>query len=236
VRRAYALLVLGVTAALPSASAAEEALIDLVGNSWERGMYAARAERPFPDAGRSTAPSPRSGGSDRTMKAVGELTRARDPLLWSPFAFSVSWSLRGLDLLRDRREGDTRVSEYTGGRITFHTDGPSELPQYGTHPPNATAPAEFEDGFSVYLDALLSDVRLTFDEESGLGTFQGNVRFVGGDALSLLPDPSGWALIASLERGSPPGYSFWITGGIFRDESATGVESRSWAISKARFR
>jgi hypothetical protein len=164
------------------------------------------------------------------------LTAASDPLVWSPFAFSVSWSLTDLLLVREVREGSTRVSEYAGGRITFHSDAPSELPVYGTYPPNATVPAEFEDGYSVYLDGVLSDVRLTLDETSGLGTLGGKVRFVGGDVFPLLSDPSGWALVVTLQRGGPIGYSFLMDGSIVRDESTTGVEPRSWAISKAHFR
>jgi hypothetical protein len=214
----------------------EEALLDLTGNTWERGMYAGRTEQPFPGGSHAAPPWSRSGGSDRYMRAVGQLTGVSSPIVWNPFVFSVTWSVHALDLIQETRVGPTRISEYGGGRITFHTDGPSELPDYGAHPPNATSPVDFEDGFSVFLDALLGDVLLTFDEESGQGTVVATVRFVGGDAYSLLPDPQGWVLTASLQRGSPPGYSFRIDGGIFRDEDATGVEARSWALSKARYR
>ena len=107
---------------------------------------------------------------------------------------------------------------------------------YGTYPPNATSPASFEDGYSTYLDGLLSNVRLTFDATSGLGTLAGDVYFVGGSMLTLLPDPSGWVLDVTLQHGCPIGYSFQMHGSVLSDDGTTAVESQSWASSKALFR
>jgi hypothetical protein len=236
VRRTCFLLTVAAVS-LPAAPAADEPLLQFLGNSWERGMYAGRTEGALPDPGRSDAgPAPRGEGSGRQMSAVGELTGVATPLVWNPLAFSVSWSLKGLGLVRERRIGATRVSEYDGGRIAFYADAPAASIRYGTNPPNSTVPAEFEDGYSVYLEGFLRDVRLTFDEATGLGTLDGRVRFVGGDAFRLLEHPAGWILRASLRRGSPVGYSFQIAGSLARDGGATSVEPRSWATVKGRFR
>jgi hypothetical protein len=221
---------------LPSASVADDVLLDLTGNTWERGLYAVRVSRPLGDEDPPPAPSPRDDDSGRSLSAVGMLTSVSDPLVWNPFAFSVSWSLKDLELVHEVREGPTRISEYAGGRLTLFSDAPSEVPMYGTHPPNATSPAEFEDGYSTYLDGVLTNVRLTFDATSGLGTLDGDVHFVGGAMLTLLPDPSGWVLAVTLQSGSPIGYSFQMQGSVFRNDGTTAREARSWASSKARFR
>jgi hypothetical protein len=215
---------------------ADDVLLDLTGNTWERGLYTVRVSQPLMDDDHSAGPSPRGSDSGRSMSAVGVLTSASDPLVWNPFAFSVSWSLKDLELVHEIREGATRISDYAGGRITLVSDAPSEVPMYGTYPPNATSPTEFEDGYSTYLDGVLSNVRLTFDSTSGLGTLEGSVVFVGGGMLTLLPDPSGWVLAVTLQHGSPNGYSFQMAGSILRDEGTTARESQSWASSKARFR
>jgi hypothetical protein len=216
---------------------ADDPLLQFNGNSWERGLYAHRTVGLLPDTDHSASgPDARAGGSSRQMHAVGELTEVASPLMWNPLAFSVSWSLGGLELVRERRLGTLRISEFSGGRLAFYADSPSALPHYGVDPPNATAPAEFEDGFSVYLDARLSDVVLTFDEARGVGSLRAKVRFVGGDALRLIQNPANWLLHADLRRGSPSGYAFQVLATLVRDGNTTAVEPTSWATVKERFR
>jgi hypothetical protein len=237
VRRAYLLFALSLVTAFSAVAFADDPLLQFQGHSWERGLRAQRTEAVLPDADRSGAePLGRAEGPGLHLYAVGELTGVANPLVWNPLAFSVSWSMGGLDLVRERHQGTTRIAEFSGGRITFFTDSPFASPRYGTNPPNATAPAEFEDGYSVYLDGRLSEVRLTFDERRGLGTLVGKVRFVGGDAHRLLQNPSNWIFSADLRRGSPSGYSFQILGTLVRDGTTTGVERTTWASVKELFR
>jgi hypothetical protein len=215
---------------------ADEPLLHFAGNSWERGLYADRTERPFDDDRPQAGPRPRAVRSDRHLSAVGELTAVANPLVWNPQAFSVSWYLRDLKLVADRREGASRVSEYAGGRVTFYADSPGALPVYGIHPPNETVPATFKDGFSVYLDGLVTSFEFSFDETSGLGTFTGTVSFVGGDAYPLLDEPSDWVVTGDMRRGGPSGYSFQLSGGFSQGGDTTTIDAESWTAVKDRYR
>ena len=170
------------------------------------------------------------------MSAVGELTAVAAPLVWNPQAFSISWHLRDLELVADRRHDTSRVSRYEGGHITFYADLPSVTPVYGTYPPNETAPADFADGFSVYLDGLVTNLDLAFDEIEGTGEIRGTVTFVGGDAFPLLSDPGDWELVAEIRRGGPVGYAFRLSGCVAKEGIPTTVEPDSWTGVKERYR
>jgi len=225
----------GVLLALAVTARAEEPLLQFRGNSWERGLTAYRREALLTNDRPETRPDVTSS-PERHLSAVGELTSAASPLVWSPQAFSVSWHLDDLQLLEERRVGTTRAASYIGGRITFYTDAPSATPVYGIYPPNDTVPAQFVDGYSVYLDARIADFELAFDESSGLGSVRASVTFVGGDALPLLSSASGWELVGALRRGGPTGYAFQLSADLSRSADATGVEAETWSSIKSRYR
>lgn len=228
--------VFGWLLAFATLARAETPLLDLAGNSWERGIYAHPSTRPFDDDRPASGLRDRPSGPQRTMSAVGELTAVAAPLVWNPQAFSISWHLRDLELVSDRRHDTARVSRYDRGRITFYADLPSVTPSYGTYPPNETAPADFADGFSVYLDGLVTNLELAFDETEGTGEIRGAVTFVGGDAFPLLSDPGNWELVAEIRRGGPVGYAFRLSGGVAKDGIPTAVEPESWTGVKGRYR
>ena len=232
-----ALLFAILAAALPSspAGASDVSLLELAGNAWEEGLHVERLAVPFPGVDRPRGREDRAP-SPRRLSAVGELVSVQSPLVWDPSVFSLTWYVRDLDLVEERRVAGTRLAKFAGGRFTIYADNPSEIREYGTRPPNATVPSTFADGFATYLDGEFTSFDLTLNEVSGLGTIEAGLAFTGGSALPWVEDPDNWRFEASIRRGAPMGYAFQVSGGFLQKDPTTATRASSWGNVKARYR
>jgi hypothetical protein len=123
--------------------------------------------------------------------------------------------------------------EEEDGTISFYEDSRTtgSGSDYGTYPPNETAPSTFIDGTHM-LGGCLTSLTIVIEQENGDGTFSGMIDFDEGDYLENIPPNmrEGWTFSA-LGLGHPPftpeGYMNQIDGEVYL-EGGTPVKSTTW--------
>lgn len=129
---------------------------------------------------------------------------------------------------------------YVGGSIDLYQD-PSQDHDYGTNPPNATAPSTFTNG-TLFLGGTFTSFFLYFDPSTGSGAYEGNVVFNAGSGLAALNQLNangytfGGVLNTNASGGNvPQGYDLQADGTI-EVEVRVGVEQKSWSTIKDMYR
>ncbi|GJM45383.1 MAG: hypothetical protein DHS20C21_22250 [Gemmatimonadota bacterium] len=171
----------------------------------------------------------------KELQAVGIINQIRQPLFWSPFAFSYTWHARGLISLGATVIGTTYITDYMGGEFSIHVDTLPSNHDYGVYPTSATVPSTFTDGHGVYLEGFFESCTVTYNTATGSGSYAAEVTFTGGNAYPALQDPTGWALGATITGFSPAGYCGEINGAMFV-EGPLDQEEASWGDIKALYR
>jgi hypothetical protein len=210
-----ALLVAGV------AHGQDVAIIDYQGFSWETGGF------------------PPSNAGD-VLNFVG-VVDAIDSRFGVNFATEeVTLYVTGLTSTGQVDVGGGVLSiSYTGGTIDLYRD-PAMNHDYGTNPPNATAPPTFVDG-ALFLGGTFSSFFLFF-EPGGTGAYEGDVVFTSGSGLATLNQLSadgytfGGVLNDTRAGGNvPTGYDLQVDG-VIEVEVIVGVEDKSWSTIKEMYR
>jgi hypothetical protein len=214
------LLILAATACVGVAHA-DVAIIDYQGYSWETGGF------------------PASNPGD-VMNIVGVVDQI-DPLFNISLAGTeVTFYVTGLVSQGQVVNGDVISVSYSGGTIELWDD-PSKDHDYGSNPPNASAPPSFVNG-TLFLGGTFDNFFLYYDTASGAGAFEGQVSFTSGSglpALTLMPAPGytfGGALSpVAVGPNIPQGYDLQIDGTLQID-CCIGVEQKSWSGIKNLYR
>jgi hypothetical protein len=200
---------------------ADTALIDYQGYSWETGGF-----------------PPSSAGDE--LKFVGVVDA-----LDSRFGVNLGTNEVTIYVHSLLSTGEVDIGggvlsiAYSGGNIELYQDGTPDR-DYGTNPPNPTAPPTFVDG-SPFLIGTLSNFFLFFDPSSGGGAFEGDCSFTSGSGLTTLNQLNasgytfGGVLDATVSANIPVGYQLAVDGSI-EVEVIVGVEERSWGAVKDLFR
>ena len=127
------------------------------------------------------------------------------------------------------QEGDGTISFYEDSRAT------GTQFDYGTFPPNDTAPSTFIDGTLMLRGSFVS-LRIAIDRVDGGGSFSGTVDFNQGEYLENIPPDmrDGWTF-AGLGQGNDPltpnGYMNQVDGEVYLEEGTPTQES-SWGRIK----
>lgn len=129
---------------------------------------------------------------------------------------------------------------YSGGTIDLFRD-PSRNHDYGTTPPNATAPSTFVDG-TLFLGGTLSNFVLFIDTTTGSGAYESSANFTSGSGLATLNQLQangytfGGVLNSSASGGNnPAGYDLQVDGTI-EVEVIVGVQEKTWGAMKNLYR
>jgi hypothetical protein len=170
-----------------------------------------------------------------SLTAVGNITQIQEPLFWSPSRYSYTFHIGGLMSLGEAVYGTIHVAEYVGGELTIHVDGLPSNAAYGTNPPNATSPATFMDGPTVYLQGYFSSFVMTFNTQSHSGSVAGKVTFTGGNAFPQLTNPVGWTVGAQIGYTVPAGYDVDWNGALYVS-GPLATEVASWGQIKSLYR
>lgn len=202
-----------------SASAQNEQILYLSGHAWE-------------DDGPGGSFPPSNVGD--VLNVVGILNDIEAPLVWDTANYSYTLHVRQLVSLGESVFGTTRVSSYSGGLFTIYVDWLPSNHDYGTNPPNATAPATFTDGISTYLDGYFTAFTMTFNTTTQAGSFNGQLAFTGGDVYPLLTATTGWTFGADVANVSPTGYDLQMNGDVYLQ--VVSVEPQSWGGVKNLYR
>jgi hypothetical protein len=213
-----------VAAALLSAGVAQaqNALIDYQGYAWETGGF------------------PPSNANDE-LKFVGVVDALDSRFGVNLATNEVTIYVYGLLSTGQVDIGGGVLSiAYNGGNIELYDDSTPDH-DYGTSPPNATAPSTFVDG-TAFLIGTLSDFFLFFDPSTGSGAYEGNCSFTSGSGLSTLNqlNASGYTFGGVLDSAAsagnvPAGYDLQVDG-VIEVEVIVGVEEKSWGAVKGLYR
>ncbi len=104
-------------------------------------------------------------------------------------------------------EGDTRRTNYTGGRWRVFQDAatPAVL---GTNPPNASSPSTYQDG-GVILSGTFNNFYTRSNELNPGGNYNADILVTGGSAFGLMQTDNalcGYLIGVWNQTGAPTGY------------------------------
>lgn len=180
-------------------------------------------------------------------RALGDITNF-GPLL-QPVVNTVTneytYHLFGLTVLSHDFGGTLLVVKFANdgqGRMRHYENqkAPSGTHRdFGTNPPNATAPSTFVDGV-LMLGGLVFDAQLTYNYAApGQGNFNAKVTYDEGSQLSALGgQTSGWILSGAAgppNETIPAGYDHQLNGEVRLDTTVPATH-RTWGAIKAIYR
>jgi hypothetical protein len=225
-RRTATLLLLGLAlaAAIPAVASAQSLLIDYLGFDYE-----------YPD------PNPATHGE----LGSGYVGLGTVPNLFAPLTFNTTlneytYVMDGLIATSVTPSGSYVVIGYSTGNMNVYEDSKSSgtPADYGTFPPNGTAPSSFTDG-SLYLQGKLTNFQLVLNTANNTGSFEANFEVTGGTQFSnLSPDQrTGWTFsgVTGNALNIPAGYWHQVDGQTFLNPP-TAVHPRTWGGLKALYR
>ncbi len=174
-------------------------------------------------------------------QGVGEV-----PVLYSPLTFDQSlnqytYHFNGLTASLRTPVGQFVIIDYTGpGTLTIYEDAISggTAFNYGTNPPNATAPPSFVDGTAILIGNL-TNFRFLFNTSNNTGSFEADFEAVGGSQIGNIPlnERLGWTFAGATGNSVtiPTGYDHQIDGQTFL-LPPTATRPGTWGDIKARYR
>jgi hypothetical protein len=156
---------------------------------------------------------------ETTVTAVGTVQSLETPLTADLVTNEYTWVME--DLTADPPLSSMTSAGYvtlSGGRFSIYED-PGKNADYGINPPNATAPATFQDG-TLYLTGSFINLSMWWDPVNRMGNFDGVISFDGGSHLAEV-NPSvykGWTFAGVTTNpyaAIPEGYFQAVDGEVF---------------------
>lgn len=177
------------------------------------------------------------------LAGVGLISSVDPPLSWSTTDYQYSWVLGGLvstgqfDL-----GGGQYIITYTGGTLDIYAQayagGGYTTPDYGSDPPNATAPSTFSDG-NLYLHGEFTSFMVIYDSVLHTGSYEGTLNFMLGSNLGELENPEGYTFAGLVDPTGaitiPTGYDLEAVGHVNFDPTVP-VEESTWGGVKNLYR
>ena len=167
------------------------------------------------------------------------------PFLFAPLTSNTTLNeytcvMNGLTSTGFTLIGPYRLIDYTGGTITIYEDAKAggTAADYGSSPPNATAPSSFNDGDPI-LVGTLTNFKFAVDNSNGTGSFEAVFTVTGGSQLANFPlnQREGWTFAGSTGNALniPEGYEHQIDGQTFLN-APVNVKRTTWGRLKAGYR
>jgi hypothetical protein len=225
-RRPLTLLILAACALLsmPRAAHAQSLLFDYVGFDYEA-----------PD------PSPAEFGEIGSgYVGLGTVPFLFAPLVANTATNEYTYVMQGLTSTGFMTVGNYRIITYTAGTISIFEDALAggTAADYGANPPNAVAPATFQDGTAICSGTLTSFL-FVLDTTNGTGSFEAVFNVTGGSQLTNFPlnQRTGWTFSGSSGNALniPQGYDHQLDGQTFLN-APVKVRRTSWGRLKAGYR
>ncbi len=181
------------------------------------------------------------GGVGNGYVGVGEVPLINAPLVVDYTINQYTYHITGLTSSLRTVNGDFVVVEYSGpGTLTIYEDSKTSgtLFDYGSFPPNGTAPSTFKDGTPILIGTLTS-FQLIYSSFSGSGSYESDFTIVGGSQLGNIPvdQRTGWQF-AGITRNTisvPSGYAHQVKGEAMIP-MPTPTRSSSWGQLKRVYR
>ncbi|HEY2956475.1 MAG TPA: hypothetical protein VGK89_14645 [Candidatus Eisenbacteria bacterium] len=181
------------------------------------------------------------GGIGNGYVGLGEVPVLASPLVSDQSTYEYTYVLTGLTATSRIVGGSFVVISYTGpGTLTVYEDSRSTgTPfDYGSNPPNPTAPSSFNDGTAILVGAI-TDFRYVLNTATGSGSYDATFEVVGGTQYGNIPadERNGWTFAGATGNTSsiPPGYAHQVDGQTLL-RLPTPVHVGSWGELKRKYR
>jgi hypothetical protein len=220
------LLVAGIAciAAIPTASA-QQLLFDYFGFDYESPIVVPNT----------------FGGVGNGYNGLGELAVIALPVASDFTNFQYTYYITGLTAATRIVINNIAIIDYPGpGTLTVYEDSKaSGTPfDYGTGPPNPTAPLTFTDGTPIIVGSV-TNLRYILNLSTGSGSYDSDVEIVGGSQYLNIPanQRMGWQFAGSTPNtiSVPEGYAHQVKGEVFL-QLPSPVRSSSWGQLKRSYR
>ena len=173
-------------------------------------------------------------------QGIGEVPVLLAPLVSDQTTYEYTYHFDGLTALSRTPVGSFIIITYDPGTITIYEDlrvGGTAF-DYGTNPPNGTAPPSFVDGTPI-LVGQLTNFRYVFNTDTNSGSFDADFEVTGGTQLGNFPlnNRTGWTFAGTTGNSTtiPDGYDNQVDGQTFL-HPPTATHTQSWGGLKAKYR
>ena len=173
--------------------------------------------------------------------SLGQVPGLFSPLVADTATYEYTYYITGLTSISRQVFGQYVVVSYDSGTLQVYEDSkatgtPSD---FGTNPPNPTAPPSFIDG-DLFVEGTLSNFQIVFNTDDNSGSYEGRFDITGGAEVTNGNIPAnqraGWTFagITGNELNRPEGYDHQVDGQIFLDRPVPG-QPMSWGRFKAKY-
>lgn len=217
------LLVLIAALALAGPVKADTLLFDYVGYDYES-----------PDPNPATFGEAGSG-----YIGIGTVPGLFAPLVADTSSNEYTYIVSGLTPVSTTIIGSYIIVDYSTGTLSIYEDSKlsGTKADYGTTPPNATAPSSFTDG-TLFLTGTLAGFQFVFNNATNTGSYNATYTVTGGSQLPNFPlyQRDGWTFAGASGNALviPDGYLHQVDGQNFLGPVPT--RATSWGGIKAAYR
>lgn len=209
--------------ALPVVATADTLLFDYVGFDYES-----------PDPNSSVFGEPGSG-----YVGLGIVPGLFAPLAADTTQYQYTYVISGMTPVSKTVIGSYIIVDYTPGILSIYEDSKfsGTAADYGTAPPNATAPSTFNDG-NLFLLGTLNGFQFVYNNATNTGSYNASYTVTGGSQLGNFPiyQRDGWTFAGASGNATniPDGYLHQVDGQNFL--GVVPARSSSWGQLKTLYR
>jgi hypothetical protein len=220
-------LVLGVLLLLalpPHAAQAQSLLFDYLGFDYED-----------PDPVAATFGEPGS-----SYVGLGTVPGLFAPLVADTTTYEYTYVISGLSVASVLTFPPSyEVVNYNAGTLKIYEDSKAlgTAADFGSNPPNGTAPPTFVDG-TLFLNATLTGFQLVLNTATGTGSYEAVLEVTGGSQFgNFSSQKKGWTFAGTTGNALnvPPGYAHQVDGQVFLNEPSI-TRHASWGRIKKAYR
>ena len=209
--------------AFATAAHADSLLFDYVGFDYES-----------PDPNPATFGEAGSG-----YVGIGTVPGLFAPLVADTAANQYTYLVSGLTPVSSTTVGSYIIVDYSPGTLSIYEDSKSTgtAADYGTAPPNPTAPTTFTDG-NLFLTGTVNGFQFVYNTATNTGSYNATYTVTGGSQIVNFPlfQRDGWTFAGASGNATniPDGYLHQVDGQNFLGPVPT--RPSSWGRIKASYR
>lgn len=170
---------------------------------------------------------------------IGIVPGLFSPLVADTTTNEYTYMVSGLTPLTTTTIGSYIIVDYSAGTLAIYEDSKlsGTASDYGTLPPNATAPSSFADG-TLFLTGTLAGFQFVYNNATNTGSYNATFTVTGGSQIVNFPlyQRDGWTFAGASGNALniPDGYLHQVDGQNFLGPVPT--RASSWGGIKTLYR
>jgi hypothetical protein len=171
---------------------------------------------------------------------IGTVPGLFAPLTADTSQYQYTYVVNGLTPVSQTSFGSYVITNYSTGTLSIYEDSKSSgtAADYGSSPPNATAPSSFTDG-TQFLTGTLTGFQFVYNTATNTGSYDAQYTITGGSQLVNFPtfNRDGWTFAGASGNATniPDGYQHQVDGQNFLGPPVA-ARQKSWGQIKAAYR